>query len=235
MTDENNYKSKFEAAKELVKQLDRKVAKYESIDLDEMMDTLQEYESLGTVDELRNKLKSESSEGGSDKMEKEDLEKQLKAYQEIGTIEELEELMSKYKESKINEKNLEAENKSDKDKLESLIQEHDILLDKLESYVSIGSIGELNDLIEDYSTMKSESEARRISQELDISYDKVVSTIDKMESVVEAEELLREIFKNESHNESTKYSRNKSESAEYLGSSTTSDRTNRLRELMKRV
>lgn len=193
----SDYQQKYEAAKLVIKELDAKVQKYESQDIDLLVQTLDKYESIGTPSQIRAKLesaktnpKNESSDPDERDERIKELEEQLAAYQELGTIEEVEELMDAYKNSKEDQADLE---------------------EKLESYQELGTVSEMNQLITSYSEMKTKVESERIAEELNIDVSKVTTIIDKFESVAEAEATLRELFGDQTHRYNEKHESDKRE------------------------
>lgn len=79
-------------------------------------------------------------------------------------------------------------------KAESMVASHARISAKLESYQEIGSKDDILQVCNEYASFKTKQESERISVALGIPLEKVISTIDKMESVSEAESLLRELF-----------------------------------------
>lgn len=262
---------KLEVAKNFLKDIDSRLARYESMDIDSAIELLEKYESIGTPEDIiaSLKAKSESAEEapevtseevttevtetdattevvsedpekskleGSEEVEVEaptsddvtieeddpqntedentekfeseelatdnkgdemsgqeqevqikhesemtdDQKKLLARYQELGTPEEIEELV------KRSEKMLE-DNAELTDKSESLQE-------ALHKYESIGTTEEILNVVEEFAGIKQKAESERISAELNIPVEKVTATIEKMESVSEAEALLKDLF-----------------------------------------
>lgn len=232
---------RLEVAKDFLKDLDTRLVKYESLDVDGLLSLLDKYESIGTPEaisealdkfekfeaELKKseecsdkesteteELKEESGDENSEELEVkdeadsdksvnkestknegeemseekvvatstelEDMKKLLDRYQALGTPEEIEELV-KRSDSMIDD------NADMAEKLESMMT-------NLENYESIGQPDEILEVIEEYASIKEKSESERIAKELNIPVEKVVSTINKMESVSEAEALLQDLF-----------------------------------------
>jgi hypothetical protein len=89
-------------------------------------------------------------------------------------------------------------------KLESYDDAADEISDlksKLESYVNIGTVEQMNTVIGEYKAMKMESAAVSIANELGIEYDKAVMAIDKFESAAEAKDFLSQFITSKSGTE----------------------------------
>lgn len=193
-----NANKKLNVAKSLLRQLDTKVSKYEALNLDGMVDTLARYESMGTPDELKSKLESLSdkklvtkpkteacsTDADNKTSEEGNLEKSqmdlLKQYQELGTIDEIKALMSKTEALLL-------DHAEAKDKLESATQD-------LSKYESIGTPNEIITALSEYASIRTKTESERIATALGIDVNKVKRTIEKMESVADAEALLTDLL-----------------------------------------
>ena len=197
---------RLEVAKTFLQQIDEKLSKYEALDIDEIAETLMKYEALGTIDQfvefkakVESTLNPEAGQSATDKLinkgdgmsektnaknEGEDdveaLKAQLAKYQALGTVEEIEDLVGRSEQ-------LLSDNADLSDKVESTKNE-------LAKYESIGSVDEILGVVEEYATAKKKSESERIATTLSIPVEKVVETIDKMESVQAAEALLTTLF-----------------------------------------
>lgn len=174
MSTENEHEvllRKHEVAKRMLKELDQKVAHYESLGIDSIMDQLSKYESLGEVSQLIKK-----HEGNTMEMTIDELKALLAKYQELGTVEEIQELVDK------SEEMLEEACESKK-KMESVKA-------KLESYTVLGTSDELHALVEQYSAIMTKTESVRIAKDLGLPEALVAQAITKMESVKDAEEFL---------------------------------------------
>lgn len=315
LAEHNKLKNKLEVAKNFLKQLDLQVSKYESLDIDALVEDLEKYETLGSVEDLV-KLKSESekmrtkntptlaglllkkveqdetptqeeikdeildetlTEGElADKIDNEageDLAKSETSEEEKEESEEEEEEKDSdkesYDDSEDDDEDEEEEEEADApvevkfenaqkrlaryknlgsprdikacfNKMESLMISHRKVSGKLESYQEIGSIPEIVQVCTDYAEIKTKQESVRISEKLGIPVEKVASTIEKMESVAEAEKLLGELFsKSESEKEEVKQPelKEKVESAVLVGQKPKSESDNlaNLRQTIKKL
>lgn len=206
---------KLEVAKGFLKELDTKLARYESLDIDSMLESLDKYESIGTVDEINalmakvesiqavsaettNKSESVDKTGAGSSINKgeimsgqdstvakpkgegDDAAEKLAAYEALGTIEEIEALVAR------SEKLLE-DNSELSEKVESLGE-------SLGKYESIGNVDEILTVVTQYAEIKQKTESERIAAVLGLPVEKVLATIEKMESVQAAEDLLTSLF-----------------------------------------
>lgn len=291
---------KLEVSKGFLREMDRRLSKYESLGIDELIDTLDGYQALGSIEDLT-KLKTES--GDMRKGNKPTLAGKLlsKVEQDEVAVKQLEDLVAseeeelkdqvdkdappdmnlaekekneadtegekeesdescddsndKSEDDSEEEEEDEDEDEEDEDdeveeeeaptevkfeaaqkrlavykklgspselrslmrKMESLLSSHVVLNEKLESYLEIGTVPELIDVCTDYAKIKTKEEAARISTALKIPVEDVVSTIEKTETVADAEKLLRTLFlKGEGEKTPSLSTKQKSESAEQV-------------------
>lgn len=127
-------------------------------------------------DEMTDQVKHEEAQN----TELEDMKKLLDRYQALGTPEEIEELVKRSEE-------MLDENSEMAGKMESMQAD-------LEKYESIGEADEILDVITQFAEIKEKAESERIATALDIPVEKVRSTIAKLESISDAEELLTQLF-----------------------------------------
>lgn len=219
---DEDVRKKLEVAKQFLKELDGKLSKYEALNLEAVLDTLEKYESLGSIDELEEvmekaesmyeklesarvdsaettKLKNEAANAAAAQSvnkgepmtakveygvltpdQVKALQEQLAQYQALGTVEEIEALVGKADD--LLSDNVELSSKTESQRVE------------LEKYESIGTTEEILDVVTKYAEIKQKSESERIAGELGIPVEKVLQTIDKMESISAAEELLKGLF-----------------------------------------
>lgn len=115
----------------------------------------------------------EELEGDTDELKLESAKKKLESYRQLGSAKDIRKVFAK---------------------AESLVNSHTRLSSKLESYQEIGTKDEILQVCNEFATIKTKQESERISAVLGLPIEKVLSTIEKMESVSEAESLLRELF-----------------------------------------
>lgn len=115
----------------------------------------------------------EELEGDTPELKLENAKKKLESYRKLGSRKDIRAVFVK---------------------AESLVNSHSRLSEKLESYKEIGSKDEILQICNEYAGIRTKQESERISTDLGLPLEKVLSTIDKMESVGEAEKLLRELF-----------------------------------------
>lgn len=197
--------NKLDVSKLFMQEMDVRLARFESVDVDHLIELNSKYAELGTPEELQEALKALSaktstlkSESGDETMKTTDTQTQedkdalLARYQALGTPEEIEELMETINSSDTDGSGVVYESKT---KSESRKTELAHAKEALVAYQEIGSTDEILGVITKYADTQMKYESERISTKLGISVDKVKKTIDKMESVSEAEEFLTEMFK----------------------------------------
>lgn len=195
---------KLDVSKMFVKEMDGRLARFESVDVDGLIDLVGKYSEFGTPETLKEKIESASTvqtteilkpkaESGDktmtdQTMSQEDKDKLLARYQELGTPEEIEELMEAVSDGEDDsEMDVSERNKKLASKAESSLSE-------LKSYREIGSKDEILEVVGKYAENQMKFESARIAKDLGIDEEKVRKTIDKMESVSEAEIHLKELF-----------------------------------------
>lgn len=165
-------------------------------------------ENESTEDESKDKDKTDSYDDSEDDDEDEDddevdedaspevkfeaAQRTLNKYRQLGSLKEIRQVLGK---------------------MESLLDSHIETNEKLESYQEIGTIPELIDVCTGYAKIKTKEEAARISTKLNIPVDKVISAIEKTETVGDAETLLTQLFSKNESEEQPKILTPKTESA----------------------
>lgn len=210
---------KLALAKEFLQDMDSRLAKYESLELEEVLRLLDKYESLGTPEEITQQLLKMEAEGIDlpadikEKSESCDPDKTdndpeaVKPKSETTEGDEMstedKALLNKYKSLGTTEE-LETlmtkademfdENADMKEKSENLQAELTQKSESLDQYTAIGTVDEIASVITDFDAFKTKAESERIASDLGIDVAHVTKAINKMESVQEAETFLRELF-----------------------------------------
>lgn len=121
------------------------------------------------------------------------VKKKLKAYQALGSLSDIRKCLTKT-ESFLDIHGSFTDVAKVLTKSESLLDRHTKVCEKLESYEELGSVEDILQVCNEYASIKTKQESARISQKLRIPLEKVEATIEKMESVREAEQLLTDLF-----------------------------------------
>lgn len=232
MTTEANaveLKQTLDVAKQLLKEQDKKLSKYESIDIDATLGKLAKYESIGEPDQLTVKPETEDNTmSGNEKTETlsaEDAEL-LARYKELGTIEELEELADRLEESEV----------ISKDEAEQIEETKE----KLESYQRFGTLAQLQAVADEFEEMKMKAESARLADQFGIEPETAASILAKTESVAQAESILSDLAPKHESNQGRRNShvesqlQRKHESATIVGKQLDA-RQAKLKETLKRI
>lgn len=147
-------------------------------------DESEDYDDSDEDDEDEDEEEEEELEGDTPELKLESAKKKLESYQKLGSVKDIRKVFAK---------------------AESLVDSHAKTSAKLESYEEIGSKAEILQICNEFSEMKTKQESERIATALSLPVEKVLTTIEKMESVSEAEKLLSQLFsKGESKTDTAK-------------------------------
>lgn len=231
----DNLQAKYEStqqtldvAKQLLKDQDKKLSKFESIDLDAILAKLAKYESLGEPEEIEEKLETEETKMSDENQKTETLTAEdaelLARYKELGTLEELEELADRLEESEV----------ISKDEAEEIEETKE----KLESYQRFGTLSQLEAVATEFEEMKVKQESQRLADEFGIDPETAQNVLAKTESVAQAESILKDLspkFESQGRRNSHVEGQlqRKHESASVVGRQ--NDRQAKLKEVLKRI